>query len=88
MLEAGIPEGNGFFELMTGPQPIGVRWPWCSYKEPPKNENSAVRRLISHSFARNTVYLVFAAFWINAIYIDATYNAPAVQTRDSKCISK
>lgn len=71
--DAKLVEGKGFFDLMTSPQPIGVRWPWRSYKELPKNENSTVRCLISHSFALNAVYFVFAIFWIIAFYIEATY---------------
>jgi hypothetical protein len=79
---------SGFFHLMTVPQPIGVRWPLRSYKEPPKNENSAARRLISHSFALNTVYLVFVIFWVNAIYIDITYVEPSVPAQDSRSAHK
>lgn len=88
MEDAGLVKGKGFFHLMVGPQPIGVRWPLRTYKAPPQNQNRTVRRLISHSFALNTVYLVFAIFWANAIYIDVTHVALSVQAQDTTCSHK
>jgi len=63
----GLPVGTGFFELMNGPQPIGVRVPFLEWEIP--NKHAFVRRVFSHGFCLNILYLAFLLFWLNAIWI-------------------
>ena len=59
--------GTGFFELMSGPQSIGVRVPFWEKQVP--NTHPLVRRIFSHGFCLNSLYLAFLLFWSNAAYI-------------------
>jgi hypothetical protein len=63
----GHTAGTGFFELMSGPQPIGVRVPFWERQVP--NTNPIVRRLFSHGLCLNSIYLAFLLFWSYAVYV-------------------
>ena len=62
-----LPPKTGFFELMNGPQPIGVRVPFLEWEIP--NKSPLVRRVFSHGFCLNSLYLAFLLFWLNAVWI-------------------
>jgi hypothetical protein len=63
----GVAVGHGFFELMSAPQSIGVKVPFWEREIP--NSHPLVRRIFSHGFCLNSLYLSFLLFWLNATWI-------------------
>lgn len=70
-----VLSGIGFFHLMNGPQPIGIRVPFMELELP--NANRVIRTVFSHGFCLNLLYLAFGCFWLNAAWI--AYSAPSQQ---------
>ena len=64
-----VAEEDGFFQLMSRPQPLGVRIPFIRRRI--DNGNAVVRYLTSHTLWLEVVYVAFLAFWINAAIVSS-----------------
>jgi hypothetical protein len=52
---------DGFFGLLSKPQKIGIRVPFIGIKLP--NSSKFIRRVFSHTFGLELIYLSFLLFW-------------------------
>jgi hypothetical protein len=70
-LSMGVTAGSGFFELMSGPQPIGVKVPFLEREITSSHPliKRVVRRVFSHGFCLHSLYLSFLLYWLNAAWI-------------------
>jgi hypothetical protein len=63
----GIGAENGFFKLMTSPQPLGVQIPFLRTRV--RNSSRGLRYVTSHRLWFEAIYVSFIAFWINALWV-------------------